>query len=67
MRWIPDLVAAAGDESMAGSAVGPIATKEAAIASTKTTAAPTKAKKAVPHCGCNVKPWEDCEHTLAPS
>jgi hypothetical protein len=30
MRWIPDLEAAAGDESMAGSAVGPIATKKAA-------------------------------------
>ncbi len=19
-----------------------------------------------PHCGCNVLPWEDCEHTLKP-
>ena len=18
----------------------------------------------VPHCGCNVQPWEDCEHTV---
>ena len=67
MRWIPDLVAAASDDSVAGRALGPIATKEAAIATTRTTAAPTKAKKAVPHCGCNVKPWEDCEHTLAPT
>ena len=31
MRWIPDLVAAASDGSVAGSAVGPIATKKAAI------------------------------------
>jgi hypothetical protein len=20
----------------------------------------------VPHCGCNVLPWEDCEHTATP-
>jgi hypothetical protein len=20
----------------------------------------------VPHCGCNVLPWEDCEHTAKP-
>ena len=66
MRWIPDLVAAAGVELVADSAVVPIATKKAAAASTNTTAVLTKAKEAVPHCGCNVKPWEDCEHTLAP-
>jgi len=67
VRWMPDLAATASDESVAGSAVVPVATKKAATASTKTTVVPVKAKKAVPHCGCNVKPWEECEHTLAPS
>ena len=69
MRWIPDLVAAASDESVAGSAVGPTATKNAAAANTrtKTNTVQMKPKKAVPHCGCSVKPWENCEHTLARS
>ena len=60
MRWIPDLVAASA-ESAAGTAAG--ATQKVAVA--KATVVPAKPKQAVPHCGCSVKPWEDCEHTLA--
>jgi hypothetical protein len=67
MRWIPDLVAATSTESVAGGDAVPIATKKVATTSIKTTAVLVKPKKAVPHCGCNVKPWDDCEHTLTPS
>jgi hypothetical protein len=66
MRWIPDL-AAASAKSGPDSEVGPVATNKAAAAKARTTAVPVKPMKAVPHCGCSVKPWEDCEHTLASS
>jgi len=60
LRWIPDSVTATK-----GSVGG--ATRQ----STDTTQAPVELSGAVttgpavvlPHCGCNVLPWEDCEHT----
>ena len=66
MRWIPDLVAASA-ESTAASNVVPVAAKKPASARITTTAVTEKPKKAVPHCGCQVKPWEDCGHTRASS
>ena len=58
MRWIPNLDAAKDTGSVA-----PV--------STQTTRAkakpPVLSQRAldVPHCGCTVLPWDDCEHSLA--
>jgi len=62
-RWIPDLHAAT--EGTAGGT-----TRQ----STNTGKAAVEQPKGVvtgpavlgPHCGCNVLPWEDCEHTANP-
>lgn len=62
-RWIPDVKAATEGASSA-------ATKQA----TDTGKAPIEQTGGVvtgpavlaPHCGCNVQPWEDCEHTSNP-
>ena len=61
MRWIPDVAAAT--EGSVGGTTGQ---------STKTRKAPVEQSEGVitgpaivvPHCGCNVLPWEDCEHTI---
>jgi hypothetical protein len=66
MRWMPDVTAASAESALDSDALT-IATKKVAAATTNLTAVPTQAKKAVPHCGCDVKPWDDCEHTLAPT
>jgi hypothetical protein len=58
MRWIPDVTAASAESALDSPAI---------TIATNLTAVPTKVKKAVPHCGCDVKPWDDCEHTLAPT
>ena len=60
-RWIPDL-AAATENAVAG------ATRPAALAqkaSTQPSKKPitTQPTVEVPHCGCDVLPWEDCQHT----
>ncbi len=60
MRWIPDMEAAT--EKSVGSAgqrtgnvaVAPIGRSEGVI---------TKSAVGVAGCGCQVLPWEDCEHT----
>ena len=31
---------------------------------TQQTLTPTKSINIVPHCGCDVRPWDDCVHTL---
>ena len=68
-RWIPDLKAAtagaAPSTATAGPqnrASGPVVDKRAGGGGGVT----TRPKAAVPHCGCDVLPWVDCEHT-APS
>lgn len=53
LRWIPNMETAMNDS-------------DAASKTTKSKNAPPKPTKlvnAVPHCGCNVRPWEDCVHT----
>lgn len=60
MRWIPDLEAArefsggAGKTPAKSSAKAPARQSEGVI---------TKSALAVPHCGCQVLPWVDCEHS----
>jgi hypothetical protein len=59
-RWIPDV------QAVAEGATGGV-TKQ----SIDTGKAPSKQTDGVvtgpavvaPHCGCNVQPWDDCEHT----
>ena len=51
MRWIPDLDAAI--EPAGGAAEAPAKQSQGVI---------TKSTVAVPHCGCQMLPWVDCEH-----
>jgi beta-lactamase regulating signal transducer with metallopeptidase domain len=49
-RWIPDLKSATKN-------IAPVALSRGPITTGSTTP--------VMHCGCNVLPWEDCQHTAA--
>jgi hypothetical protein len=62
MRWIPNLDAA--KDTGAAAPASPKARAKAATAKTKPPVVPKPAVN-MPHCGCNVLPWEDCEHSLA--
>ena len=62
MRWIPDLEAAA--QESVGSNARP--TRQAEPGQIKRSAGViTTSVVALAHCGCRVRPWEDCEHTAA--
>lgn len=52
MRWIPNLEAAS--ELSGGAAKAPAKSSPGVI---------TKPTVVVAHCGCQVLPWVDCEHT----
>lgn len=60
MRWIPNLEATTS-ASVDGSTrtTAPPQTPS----TSKTKGAASKPLVEVPHCGCNVLPWEDCVHT----
>jgi hypothetical protein len=61
LRWIPDADVAAknpGTGAQLQSAVAKAPPKQAQAAHT------TKPAIEVPHCGCNVLPWDDCIHTV---
>jgi hypothetical protein len=62
MRWIPNLDAAQDNGGTV--ATSPKASAKAAVVKTKPPVA-SKPAVEVPHCGCHVLPWEDCEHSLA--
>lgn len=53
MRWIPNLEVAS--ETSSSAAIAPAKQSPGVI---------TKSTVVVPHCGCNVLPWDDCEHTV---
>jgi hypothetical protein len=60
MRWIPDM-----DTALKSPATG---TARVKAPPPKPQPQPsqgvsTRPRIEVPHCGCNVLPWEDCEHT----
>ncbi|MES2949100.1 MAG: DUF5710 domain-containing protein [Pseudomonadota bacterium] len=62
LRWIPNLEAAT-DEAVEHTASSGKSSEKTPIrrsAGVVTTSTPT-----VPHCGCNVRAWEDCPHTAA--
>lgn len=60
MKWIPNREAAT-DGARAGTAQVKANTPQ--VQSPGVTTKPTVE---VPHCGCDVLPWEDCEHTARP-
>ena len=62
MRWIPNLDAAQDMGAKAGASLQTRA--KAAVVKIKPPVA-SKPAVEVPHCGCHVLPWEDCEHSLA--
>ena len=62
LRWIPDL-AAATESASAGSTMAARTAPKAAPQRTRAGAI-TKPAVEVPHCGCKVLPWEDCEHSV---
>ncbi len=55
LRWIPN-----ADAAVAGSDTVASAPK----AKTLKNSAPITSANQVPHCGCDVLPWDDCVHTL---
>ena len=55
LRWIPH-----EDAAMADSDAGASAPKTRSL---KAVADPTASVDQVPHCGCDVLPWNDCVHT----
>ena len=59
-RWIPDLKAATEGFGK-GATKQSTDTGKAAIE--QTGGVLTGPTVVVPHCGCDVQPWEDCEHT----
>ena len=63
LRWIPNMDAAMED-STDGATRSAKSTPNAPINQFK--GPTTGAALEVPHCGCNVLPWEDCEHTTTP-
>ncbi len=62
MQWIPNLDATQETGTTAGAS--PQTRAKAAVVKTKPPVA-SKPAVEVPHCGCPVLPWEDCEHSLA--
>jgi hypothetical protein len=64
MRWIPDMAAATRASTDAVKRPQKT-TSNARVDQFKgpTTGTPIE----VPHCGCNVLPWEDCVHTAKPT
>ena len=57
MRWIPHLEASENPKA------APLASLRATGAKTKSSTV-SISSSAVPHCGCNVLPWEECEHSV---
>ena len=60
MRWIPDLVAASTSKTAV--AANKDSDKNAVTSSTGFI---TKPSVMMPYCGCQVLPWESCEHSAS--
>ena len=58
MRWIPNL-----DKAQDTGATAPKSIKESVP--NKPLPVASKPVVEVPHCGCDVLPWEDCKHSIA--
>ena len=60
LRWIPNSDAAI---ESATSASQPLKTRPTLTPLKPNSPPPSKAVSEVPHCGCDVLPWDDCVHT----
>jgi hypothetical protein len=58
LRWDPDVKAATDGTSSGGTR------QSGKVAIEQTVGVITGPAVVVPHCRCNVQPWEDCEHTV---
>jgi hypothetical protein len=74
LRWIPDLEAArqdgadgsASDTTAKAKPAEKSAAKASAQATAKSTSGvTTRPATVLPHCGCTVLPWLDCQHSTA--
>ena len=61
LQWLPNLGAAANGATT-GKSLQPTDRKTDPL--NRSGGVTTSFAVAVPHCGCNVLPWEDCEHTV---
>ena len=61
LRWIPSLEAAKGQTPASAAPAGQRPSAKAPVDHFK--AVVTLSDVAVPHCGCDVLPWNDCPHT----
>ena len=59
LRWIPNMEAALSGSTDGAKQRTTDTTKDQVNALQGLTTGPAE----VPHCGCNVLPWEDCVHT----
>lgn len=64
LRWIPNVDAAMANPA---DATRPPAKSAPAVKVDQFTGLTTGAALEVPHCGCDVLPWEDCVHTAKPT
>ncbi len=62
MRWIPNLEAAG---EPAGNAAKVPAKSNANVPARQSEGVITNSTVAVPHCGCQILPWVDCEHSVS--
>lgn len=60
-RWIPDLKTAIEGS---GSGATPQSAKTGKVPATQSAGVITGPAVVASHCGCNVQPWEHCEHTV---
>jgi hypothetical protein len=60
LRWIPNMEAAIAGLTDTANPLTKAASKNQINEFKGLTTGPTE----VPHCGCNVPPWEDCVHTI---
>jgi hypothetical protein len=58
-RWIPDMKAATAGSADGSNRPAKDAVKTQVNAFKGLTTGPAE----VPHCGCDVRPWDDCVHT----
>ena len=60
LRWIPDVKAVPEGSSSGGTRQSTDIGKAPVVPTVGVITGPTVV---APHCGCNVQPWEDCEHS----
>lgn len=64
LRWIPNMGVATENSVVASQQQE--ARPDSALSQRSKVPTPSKSMSEVPHCGCNVLPWDDCIHTDNP-